>query len=223
MKPSRRSRIVRWTPAAVGGAAGLFALAMAALVAFGLCDHLGESEVGLVLGNAVEADNRPSAHLQARLDAALRLRRLGYFDRVIVSGGVDPQGHDEAAVMRDYLVAHGVPAEAVIVDSAGVNTYESARHTVAIMREHDWRGVCVVTHYFHVPRARLALGHFGAHDVSSGSARTFAWRDLYSTAREVIAYGWYAWRHYDHFPGKARRSEETPGASTNSTPARRRA
>lgn len=210
---------MRWTLAVVGVAAGSFAMVMAAIAAFGWCDHLGESEVGLVLGNTVDADGRPSTWLQARLDAALRLRRLGYFEKVIVSGGVDSRGHDEAAVMHDYLVAHGVPTEAVIVDSAGVNTYESARHTVAIMRQHGWRGVCVVTQYFHVPRARLALGHFGAHDVSSGSARFLQWSDFYSTAREAVAYAWYAWRHYDHIPGNARQPEETPGASTNSTPA----
>ena len=194
------------------GAAGLFVLAMAGLALFGLCDHLGESEVGLVLGNAVEADGQASARLRARLDAALALRRLGYFDWVIVSGGIDPAGHDEAAVMRDYLLAHGVPADRIIADNQGINTYESARHTVRILRERKWDGVCVVTQYFHVARARLALRRFGANEISSGSARFFEWRDFYSTAREVIGYVWYACRHYDRPPHvKPADGNGTPG------------
>ena len=193
-------RIGRWAIVAIAGAVGLFVSAMVVLVLCGLPDHPGEAEVGLVLGNKVEADGKPSALLQARLDKALEMRRLGYLDWVIVSGGVDPAGHDEAAVMRDYLLAHGVPDDKIIADNQGINTYESARHTVRIMRERKWDGVCAVTQYYHVPRARYALRHFGAHEISSGSARNFEWRDVYHAAREVAGYAWYACRHYDRPP-----------------------
>ena len=203
-------RLVRWLKLASVGAAGLFVLAATVLVAYGWCDHLeGGSQVGLVLGNTVEADGRPSPRLRARLDAALRLQRLGYFQWVIVSGGIDPAGHDEAAVMRDYLVAQGVPAAVILVDNGGADTYESARRTAQTMREHGWKRVCVVSQYFHVPRARLALARCGAKHVASGSARFTEWRDLYSIPREVVGYIWYAVRRYDD--------------STNNTPARRRA
>ena len=203
-------RLVRRVALALAGAVGLFVLAAAVLTAYGWCDHLGTgSQVGLVLGNTVEADGRPSPRLRARLDAALRLRRLGYFDWVIVSGGIDPAGHDEAAVMRDYLVEHGLPAAAVLVDNSGADTYESARQTARTMREHGWKRVCVVSQYFHVPRARLALVRCGVKHVASGSARFMEWRDLYSIPREVIGYIWYAIRRYDD--------------STNNIPARRRA
>ena len=186
----------------------------------GLCDELGDSELGLVLGNTVEPDGHPSARLQARLDEALTLRHLGYFQWIIVSGGVDPNGHDEAAVMRDYLVARGVPVEYVLVDSAGSNTYESARHTAQIMRERRWKGVCVVTQYFHVPRARLALRRFGVQDVSGAHARFFEGRDVYSTAREVVGYVEYAFRRYEPLPALPRRkpSVNRDGRPTNGSP-----
>ncbi len=218
MRP-RRKQIVRWAALAVAGALGLFVLAMGVLTLFGLPDHLGEAEVGLVLGNKVEADGKASALLQARLDKALALRRLGYFDWVIVSGGIDPAGHDEAAVMRDYLLAHGVPDDRIIADNQGINTYESARHTVRIMREQKWDGVCAVTQYYHVPRARLALRHFGANEVSSGSARDFEWRDVYHVAREVVGYAWYMCRHYDRPPHvKPPPSEPSPALSLSRRP-----
>ena len=219
----RRRQIVRRTAWVAAGAAGLFVLAAVVLVLFGLCDDPGEADVGLVLGNAVEADGQASARLQARLDKALAFRRLGYFDWVVVSGGVDPAGHDEAAAMRDYLVAHGVPGDKVIADNQGINTYESARHLVTLMRVNHWSGVCVVSQYFHVPRARLAVGHFGADEISSGSARFFEWRDLYSVPREVVGYAWYACRHYDRPPHHPRKREPEADHSTNNTPALRRA
>src|SRR5580704_13458675 len=79
------------------------------LVVSGLCDDLGKADVGLVLGSKVESDGTPSARLRARLDRTLELYRAGYFPAVIVSGGIGKEGYDEAAVMRDYLVARGVP------------------------------------------------------------------------------------------------------------------
>lgn len=205
----------RWLAFAVAAATGLFLLASGVLVAFGWCDHLHGSGVGLVLGNTVEADGRPSARLRARLDAAVRLYHLGYINPVIVSGGIDPSGHDEAEVMRDYLVEQGVPSTSILMDNGGADTYESARRTAQTMRERGWKQVCVVSQYFHVPRARLALKRFGVRRVASGSARFVEWRDLYSVPREVLGYIWYAVRRYDLPPGD--------GSSMNKAPSRRRA
>lgn len=213
--PTRWRQMARRLALATAAAGGLFVLAMVVLVTVGWSDDPAPSDVGLVLGNAVAADGQPSARLCARLDAAVRLRRAGCFDPVIVSGGIDPAGHDEAAVMRDYLVGCGVPATAIILDNHGVDTYESARQTARTMREHGWKRVCVVSQYFHVPRARLALTCCGVPHVASGSARFAEWRDLYSIPREMIGYAWYAVRRYDRLPDEDR--------STNNTPARRRA
>ena len=47
---------------------------------------------------------------------------------LFVSGGVDAAGADEAAVMRDYLISRGVPADRIVADSAGVDTWATARH-----------------------------------------------------------------------------------------------
>ena len=216
MMPERRG-VARWLGRVTVVAGGLFVLAAVGLVASGWSDRPAASDVGLVLGNTVGPDGQPAPRLRARLDTALRLRREGYFDLVIVSGGIDPAGHDEALVMRDYLVAQGVPPAAVIMDNGGADTYASARRTAEILRERGCSRVCVVSQYFHVPRARLALARFGVAQVASGSARYLEWRDLYSIPREVVGYLWYAVRRYDPspLPGK--------GASTNNTPARRRA
>ena len=98
--------------------------------------------------------------------------------------------------MRDYLVAHGVPADRVVVDSSGATTYASARATARIVRERHLQSVFVISQYFHIPRARLALGRFGIAPVYSAAPRYFEWRDLYSAPRELVGYVSYSLRSY---------------------------
>ncbi|WP_346245654.1 YdcF family protein [Sphingomonas rustica] len=184
-------RVVKWL--LMGGAA-LFLLAAALLCISGASDDLRQSDVAVVLGNAVSRDGSPSPRLAARLDAAVTVwvdRRVG---AIIVSGGVDRNGTDEAAAMRRYLVARRVPDAAIVVDPKGATTWETARNTAAIMRARNWRTVMVISQYFHIPRTRLALARFGVEDARSAHPAYLESRDLYSIAREVIGYPAYWFR-----------------------------
>ena len=106
--------------------AGLILAGTAILVVAGLRDDIGKADAALVLGCKVELDGTPSTRLRARLDRTLELYQAGHFPKIITSGGVGKEGFDEAAVMRDYLVARGVPTEHIIVDSDGTTTFASA-------------------------------------------------------------------------------------------------
>lgn len=172
-------------------------LSVIALVWDGLSDELGTADVALVLGNTVNHNGTPSRRLAARLDRTLQLYREGLFPFVIVSGALGKEGHDEALVMRDYLVQRGIPAERILVDSAGVNTYASARKTRQLMRERGLNRTLVITQYFHVPRSKLALKKFGIPTVYSASARYFEARDLYSVPREVAGMISYTLKSYE--------------------------
>ena len=164
---------------------GLF-LGAAVIVIDGLNDRLGKADVALVLGNTVEKDGKPSRRLQARLDRTVQLYREGYFPLVIASGGVGKEGYDEGVVMRDYMIAQGIPSESVLVDSLGTTTWASARNTLQVVRKRRLTSVLVVSQYFHLPRARLALRRFGIETVYSAHAFFFETRDLYSSVREVF-------------------------------------
>lgn len=177
--------------------AGLILAGTAILVAAGLRDNIGKADAGLVLGSKVELDGTPSARLRARLDRTLELYNAGQFPKVITSGGVGKEGFDEAAVMRDYLVARGVPTEHVIVDSDGMTTFASARNMLQIARQQRIKSVLVVSQYFHIPRSRLALHRFGISTVYSAHARIFELRDIYSSFREFFGYLSYLFREYD--------------------------
>ena len=199
--PSPRRRWPRWLAGVLLIGVLSAVLEAAFIVVDGLHDRPGHADVALVLGNAVEADGRPSALLQSRLDRALEQYRHGDYPFIIVSGGFDVPGGDEATAMRAYLVGKGVPAERIIVDSQGVNTYASARFTARLLRERGWRSVCVVTDYYHVPRARLALRRFGVGTVYSVHSRDVERWNLYHLVREMAGMVKYALRSYDDPPG----------------------
>lgn len=187
----------RWPRRALAALASLgvaVALAAAALVAAGLQADAPQADVAVVLGNTVAPDGKPSPRLAARLDRAYDCYAAARCRVLFVSGGVDPAGHDEAAVMRDYLIARGVPAGQVVADSLGNDTWATATHASAYMREHGYTSATAITQYFHVPRTMLALKRHGVRRVGGASPRYAEARDLYSILRELPAIAWYALR-----------------------------
>lgn len=167
----------------------LLLLAAAGILVWnGMTDHLGKADVALVLGNKVNADGSPSARLRARLDSASEYYRKGYFRKIIVSGGTGAEGFPEGTAMKNYLVKAGIPASAIVVDNLGVNTHASAVRTVAILRAENLKSVFVITQYFHIPRAKLALSKLGVSPIYNAHPRYFEPRDIYSTFRELPAY-----------------------------------
>ena len=94
--------------------------------------------------------------------------------------------------MRGVLIQSGVPAGAIIVDRAGNNTRLTAIHAHRIMQERGWRSAVVISQYYHVPRAKLALRQEGVPQVSGAAAEyRFAWTDPLSILREFA--GFYAY------------------------------
>ncbi len=172
----------------------LFGIASTALVIDGLNDDVHRADVAVVLGNAVQPNGQPSPRLKARLDKAVQLYHQGLFSNIIVSGGVGIEGFDEAVVMKQYLVMQDIPDDHVFVDSGGRTTYLTAKYSAHLMKEQRWRSALVISQYFHIPRTRLALKQFGVLPVYSAHAEFFEFRDIYSTAREVVGYSSYLFR-----------------------------
>jgi vancomycin permeability regulator SanA len=173
-----------------------FIFSAAAIVWDGLQDEIGRADVAIVLGNAVRKNGQPSARLQARLDKAVELYQQGLFPDLIVSGGAGQGGLNEAEVMKKYLVSKGLPEDHIIVDDDGANTYLTAKNAARIMREKGLRSAIVISQYFHLSRAKLALKRFGVATVYTAHPRFFEMRDFYSIAREVIGYYAYLCRSY---------------------------
>lgn len=163
------------------------------IIGDGLYPRTQPADVIVVLGNTVNPDGTLSPRLEARMEAALTLLQADAAPRVLVSGGTGVEGVNEATAMGEWLVAHGVPRAAILVDPAGDNTWSTAVHTRAILAERGLSTAIVVSSYFHVPRARMALRRAGVDVVGSAPA-TLIWeaRELYSIPREVVALYAYA-------------------------------
>ena len=190
------TQTTKWLMILGGVLGGIYLFATIYLATSGLDDVFGKADIALVLDSRVEAEGKPTPRLRARLDRTVELYRAGYLNLIIASGGTSNEGVHEADVMRDYLVARGIPRKSIIVDNNGVSTYESARNASKILRERNGTGIFVITQYFHVPRTRLALERFGVTPVFSAHAHWFELRDLYSAPRELLAYLYYYYRSY---------------------------
>lgn len=191
---SPKSRRLRQSILTVGATwlIGAVAVAMS-----GMTTHPKPADLILVLGNAVDRMNNPLPSLAARLEAATALYGQGGYNAIMVSGGVNPSdGRNEALGMRDWLVAHGIPADRIVVDQAGDNTRASADQAYRWLSSRNLRSAVVVSQYFHLPRARLALRQAGIEDSGGAYPRRWFARDVYSTFREVPGYlaYWTGWR-----------------------------
>jgi len=120
-------------------------------------DEAQPADVILVLG-AAEYRGRPSQVLRARLDHALELYQRKLAPLVLTTGGAggDPV-FTEGGVGRSYLIGHGVPPEAIIVETEGETTVESTAMAGEIMRRMGLRSVIVVSDGYHIYRVKRML------------------------------------------------------------------
>ncbi|MFB4318204.1 vancomycin high temperature exclusion protein [Actinomadura sp. 21ATH] len=123
--------------------------------------------VALVLGAGIR-EGQPSLFLARRLDLAVELYRRGKIKVVLVSGDNRVVDYDEPTVMRDYLAAKGVPAERVVRDFAGLDTWDSCVRAGKIF---GVTRLTVITQEFHLPRAvalcrAAGLDAWGVGDAS---------------------------------------------------------
>jgi uncharacterized SAM-binding protein YcdF (DUF218 family) len=120
-----------------------------------------KADVIAVFG-AAEYSGHPSPVYRARLDHAYELFQNGMAPVVITTGGsaLDPD-FSEGGVGRDYLLRRGVPEQALIAETQGSDTAQSAARVANIMRANGMRSCIAVSDAFHVFRIRALLEHEG--------------------------------------------------------------
>jgi uncharacterized SAM-binding protein YcdF (DUF218 family) len=176
--------------------AGIYLLAAVLLGVAGMAEDSARVDALVVFGNKVEPSGEPSPSLASRLDRAVLLFQQGRASWVIVSGGLGKEGWNEADVMADYLVARGIPRQLILVDGAGNNTYLTAQHTAELAQQYGLHRFLLVSHFYHLPRARLTFQRLGMTQVSIAHAERFVARDFYyGLLREVIAFPVYFLRY----------------------------
>lgn len=101
----------------------------------------------------------PSPALTNRLNAALNYLSTHEDCSVIATGGkgVD-EDCTEAQVSYDYLVAHGIASNRILLETTSTTTFENIRNASNIIRQHTDKNdikVLISTNRFHSLRAKL--------------------------------------------------------------------
>ena len=156
----------------------------------GARDEAQPADLILVLG-AAEYRGRPSPVLKARLDHALDLYSRKLAPRIMTTGGAggDPV-FTEGGVGRSYLTAHGVPAEAIVVEDEGATTVESTAMAGEIMRRMNLTSAIVVSDSYHIFRVKMMLQAAGLRVFGSPRKERAAspLRDGWNDVKQAIGY-----------------------------------
>ena len=157
-------------------------------IADGLNDTKKSADAAVILGSKVNPDGTLSPRLTQRLNCGLQLYLAGRVKQLIVSGGLGKEGFWEGDKMKAFLITNGVPDTAITVDNYGNNTIATVDNTLKLRDSLHYKSLIIVSQYFHLTRTKMLFRkqHFDA--VSSVSPAYFEIRDIYSLAREFIAY-----------------------------------
>jgi uncharacterized SAM-binding protein YcdF (DUF218 family) len=153
-------------------------------------DQAAPSDAIAVLG-AAEYDGRPSPVFHARLDHALELYRRGIAPIIITLGGPGGDDFTEGGVGREYLMARGVPEEAIIAETQSRNTEDSARRIAIIARANGLRRLVIVSDGTHLFRIHEICAADGLNVLTSPRPRVpveGGSRDFERISHEILSY-----------------------------------
>lgn len=117
--------------------------------------------VAVILGAAVLEGGVPSGSLVRRVGWGIDLWRAGEVRWLMPTGGIGWRPPEEARVMRDLLLAAGVPAEQILLEDRAGSTWDSARRCAELIARLGLDDVILVSDPWHLPRCHLAFRAFG--------------------------------------------------------------
>jgi vancomycin permeability regulator SanA len=182
--PCREGRLLLVVPICL---AWLLAFPVLQMVFFGKTDYRRPAEVTVVLGARVYADGRPSDALADRVRTACQLYRDGLTRKLIVSGGPGNGPVGEAEAMKRMAVQLGVGPQDILVDNAGVNTQATVKNTEELLAGLHASRVLVVSHFYHLPRVKLAYQRAGREVYTVPARENFLFLHPYNMCREIAA------------------------------------
>jgi SanA protein len=129
-----------------------------------------KNKVGLLLGTAKYQDKARhivNPYYQNRIDAAVALYMAGKIDFIIVSGDNSSAFYNEPALMKEDLIAKGVPEKRIYMDNAGFRTLDSILRCRDIFGEDH---ITIISQSFHNQRALYIANHKNVTAVAFNAA-----------------------------------------------------
>jgi SanA protein len=153
-------------------------------------ESLKEAPVALVLGCSPMLGTRRNLFFEYRIEAAAQLYKAGKVKALIVSGDNGSKDYDEPTMMKEALMAKGLPESVIYCDYAGFRTLDSVVRASSIFMQPRF---IVVSQRFHNERAVfLARSHgleatgFDARDVSRRIAPKTWLREYLARVQAVL-------------------------------------
>ena len=141
------------------------------------------AEVAVVLGASIRSNGSLSPVLQERADTAYALYAAKKVSKILVSGDNATLQYDEVYPVGKYLLAKGVPKEAIFLDYAGFDTYSTMYRANRVF---EVTSAIVVSQRFHLPRALFIARALGMRAVGVDAGAPGE-RYLANTLREAPA------------------------------------
>jgi uncharacterized SAM-binding protein YcdF (DUF218 family) len=170
---------------------------LAFIFTYGPTDYSAPADCAVVLGSRAYRDGSPSLALYDRTMTAVDLYRRGLVGKLVMSGGIDRYADgtrvSEPQVCRRLALEAGVPDADIVLDEAGVDSWATVRNTRRLAGSRGWRRVLLVSHYYHLPRLRLAAdraGLDGARTVPARQTRRLR-KEPWGVARECAGLAYY--------------------------------
>ena len=140
----------------------------------------------IVFGAGLTRGGYPTAVLRDRVETAAQLYFAGKVQKLLMSGDNRSDNYNEPGAMGDYALSLGVPSDAIVLDYAGLRTYDTCYRAKAIF---GLKSALLVTQQFHMPRALFLCNELGvqAMGVEANNQHYFPLLLLVWNIREQVA------------------------------------
>ena len=164
---------------------------LAQISLFGVTDYRRSADVIVVFGAHAYSDGSASAALADRVRTACALYRAGLARQLLFSGGSGDGAVDEPEAMRRLARTLGVPDEAILLDSSGINTESTVRNTLARLPAKSMR-ILAVSHFYHLPRIKMTFQRYGTEVWTVPCGISVPGEMPFNIVREDVAF----WAYY---------------------------
>ncbi|MEQ8238402.1 MAG: ElyC/SanA/YdcF family protein [Cyclobacteriaceae bacterium] len=185
-----RVLFIAFIPVIVVLAINFWVIASTASQIYRSVEEIPYSEVGLILGTSKRtAKGTANSYFYERIEAASALYKSGKLKYIIVSGDNRTVYYNEPMDMLDALLEKGVAKEDVIMDFAGLSTFESVTRAKEVFGKND---LTIITQDFHCYRSLYIANNNGivarafAADEKQELSGKLALREILARLKAVV-------------------------------------
>ncbi|MFA6537019.1 MAG: ElyC/SanA/YdcF family protein [Patescibacteria group bacterium] len=145
-------------------------------------EKLDDYNVALVFGAGLKKGGLPSDILADRLKTAIQLYQDSKVKTLILSGDNSSEEHQEVMAMKKMALEFGLPEDALIEDSCGLDTFASCAR---VKSEFSLSKIILITQKYHLRRAlylcnSLGIDAYGVPAIDRGYVfqRQYNYREI---------------------------------------------